>query len=200
MADTYALLAGQIGLETAEQLVGLLQNSVNTDCKCIHLAIHSSGGSVPIALALANILQSLPCEIVTYNMGNVDSAAVIVFAAGTTRICARDAVFHTHPISKELTGPQTADMLLSAAREIHADTERVANYLSRQTTKTSPAEWKSLMSGANTISACLAVKMGLADRIGEHRRSNTSELALESVPKIITSNMNRSVEPPVFKE
>jgi ATP-dependent protease ClpP protease subunit len=163
------MLMGTIDAELAERALNLLREKVSDDCTRIHLALQSPGGSVPVALSLANILQSLPCPISTYNIGNVDSAAVIVFAAGTERICAPEAIFCVHPIGKSVAGVQTVETLSSLIREIEADTERVAKFLARRTEKTPPSQWRQLMSESHVISPDAALEIGLAHRIDECR-------------------------------
>jgi ATP-dependent protease ClpP protease subunit len=185
MSEAHAILMGPINAELAERALSFLREKVSNDCIRIHLAIQSPGGSVPVALSLANILQSLPCQITTYNIGNVDSAAVILFAAGTERICAREAIFCLHPISKEVTGLQTIDTLSSLVREIEEDTARVTRFLSRRTEKTTPSRWRELMSEPHVISADTAVEIGLANRIDECRFALGSGFSTKDFPDVL---------------
>ncbi len=185
MSEAHAILMGPINAELVERTLNLLREKVSNDCTRLHLVIQSPGGSVPIALSLANVLQSLPCPITTYNIGNVDSAAVIVFAAGTERICAHDAIFCMHPISKNVTGDQTIETLSSLIREIEADTDRVTKFLSRQTEKTTQPRWRELMSEPHVISADRAVEIGLANRIDMCHFVLGSGLSGEGFPGVL---------------
>jgi len=185
MSEAHAILMGPINAELAERVLSFIKEKVSNDCTRIHLAINSPGGSVPVALSLANILQSLPCQITTYNIGNVDSAAVIVFAAGSERICAREAIFCIHPISKEVAGLHTIRTLSAIIREIEEDTERVTKFLSRQTQMATPSKWRELMSEPHVISADTAVEIGIINRIDECRFALNFRFSNEDFPDVL---------------
>lgn len=168
MSEAHIVLMDTINAEKAENILKLIKEKVSDDCTHIHLAIQSPGGSVPIALALANLLLAFSCPITTYNIGNVDSAALIIFAAGTKRICLPKALFHTHPISKKVEGMQTMETLSSLIGEIAEDTRRVTEFLAHRTNE--PAStWKALMSKAHIISSEEALKIGLVHSIEEYQ-------------------------------
>jgi ATP-dependent Clp protease protease subunit len=169
MSDEQIVLMGAIDAEQAEKILTQLREKVADDCTHIHLAIQSPGGSVSVALALANLLLSLSCPITTYNIGNVDSAALIVFAAGTERICCPEAMFATHPISKKVEGIQTIATLASLIKEIEEDTRRVTEFIARQTKKEPPSTWRELLSKTQIISSDEALKLGLVHRIEAYR-------------------------------
>jgi ATP-dependent protease ClpP protease subunit len=169
MSEAHIVLMDTIDTEKAENILSLLKEKVSDDCTHIHLAIQSPGGSVPVALALANLLLSLSCPITTYNIGNVDSAALIVFAAGTERVCSPEAMFATHPISKKVEGIQTIETLSSLIQEIEEDTRRVAEFIARQTKKEPPSTWRELMSKTHIICSEEALKIGLVHCIEEYR-------------------------------
>ena len=169
MSEAHIVLMDTIDTKKAENILNLLKEKVSDDCTHIHLAIQSPGGSVPVALALANLLLSLSCPITTYNIGNVDSAALIIFAAGTKRICSPRALFHTHPISKKVEGSQTIETLSSLIQEMEEDTRRVAEFLAHRTKKTPTSTWQELMSKTHIISSDEALNMGLVHCIEEYR-------------------------------
>jgi len=169
--EAHVVLIGSIDVTLAERMLGFLREKVPEDCPRIHLAIQSPGGSVPVALALANILQALPCPVTTYNIGNVDSAATILFAAGSERVCAPGARFLLHPIKKSVEGYHTLDTLSSLIKEITEDTRRVTELLAQRTGRTAPSRWEELMSAPHSLSSEAAVELGLAHRIDECRRA-----------------------------
>lgn len=169
MSDTHILLMGAIDEKQAENILKLLKEQVSDECTHLHIAIHSSGGSVPIALALANLLLSLSLPITTYNIGNVDSASLIIFAVGTERICLPEAMFTTHPIGKNVEGIQTIETLSSLIKEIEEDTQRVVSFMTQRLKSESPSIWKKLMSKMHVISSGEALKLGLIHRIEEYQ-------------------------------
>lgn len=136
------------------------------DVNRIHLLLNSSGGSVGLALAIASIIERLPFEVWTYNIGNVDSAAVIVFAAGCKRICLKSGAFSLHPVGKEISGVKTADELQRLCEEIRADEVRLCEFINGRLSRLS-VNWQQLMADSTRITAEDAVRIGLADDIGE---------------------------------
>jgi ATP-dependent Clp protease, protease subunit len=159
----------EITTANAEDFLRVLKEDVDIDCVHIHLGIQSRGGSVPVAVALANLMMGLSCKITTYNIGNVDSSAVILFAAGQERVCSEKAVFHMHPIGKELKGVQTHSSLLAAVREIEEDTDRVTEFLANRSGITAAKSWGNLMMKSHTLYADEAMRFGLVHRIGEYQ-------------------------------
>lgn len=178
MNEAHIVLMGMIDTQQAERILKVLKEKVSDDCTRIHLAIQSPGGSVPVALALANLLLSLSCPITTYNIGNVDSAAVIVFAAGTERICSPSAFFCTHPIRKVVDANQSIETLSALLQEIQEDTRRVTNFLAQNVKGTSISTWESLMSARHVLSSEAALKLGLAHRSEEYQFSIDKSLPL----------------------
>lgn len=69
----------------------------------IHLSINicSTGGAVNAAFAVYNYLKSLPFPVQTNNLGDVSSAALLFYLAGSTRVAENVSKFMIHPV--ELT-------------------------------------------------------------------------------------------------
>lgn len=65
----------------------------------IYLLISSGGGNVSEGLNLAAYMRSLPVEITTHNIGQTDSIANVIFAAGTTRYATQNSSFLFHGVS-----------------------------------------------------------------------------------------------------
>jgi len=64
---------------------------------CILLS--SGGGSVDSGVTLYNFLRGLPCEIVTHNIGSIDSIANAVFLAGKLRYATKISTFLFHGVT-----------------------------------------------------------------------------------------------------
>lgn len=168
MKEECLIWLDEITTESADKFLHILKEKVSADCDHIHLAIQSRGGSVPVAIGLANLILCLFCKVTTYNIGNVNSAAIILFAAGQERVCSAKALFHMHPISTELKGLQTHDSLLSAAREIEEDTKRVTEFLANRSGITAPDSWMDFMMRSHTLYGEEAIQLGLVHRIGDY--------------------------------
>lgn len=169
MIDVNIEFIGLINPENVEKLIRTIREKVPDTCKCIHLAIQSQGGSVPVALALTNILKSLKCEIKTYNIGNVDSAAVMLFSAGTERFCSSNATFGMHPVERMVEeNSHTAESLTLILNEIEEDTRKVTECISQNIKSTTASTWKEIMSKPHTLIAEEAIAIGLVHKIADY--------------------------------
>lgn len=65
----------------------------------ICLLISSNGGNVSEGLNLAAYMRTLPVAITTHNIGQTDSIANVIFAAGTRRYANVNASFLFHGVS-----------------------------------------------------------------------------------------------------
>ena len=74
------------------------------DVDTLVLKISSGGGDIGCGVTAYNYLKSLPYAIHTYNMGNVASAAILPFLAGSVRTAAPVSKFVFHPVSISAQG------------------------------------------------------------------------------------------------
>lgn len=85
---------------TLTNYIKSIQNLTSNDTLIIN--INSSGGSISDGVAIYNIIKKLPCKVTTHNLGEVSSAAVLLYMAGTTRTSADISKFLIHPITMNL--------------------------------------------------------------------------------------------------
>jgi ATP-dependent protease ClpP protease subunit len=78
----------------------------NTIFETVYLLISSDGGSIEEAFSLYNLMRALPAEFITINMGQIASAANILFLAGDQRYCCDHSYFHFHNLSFFYDKPQ----------------------------------------------------------------------------------------------
>lgn len=156
-----------VNIVTARELMSTLVARVPDNIKELHLLINSPGGSVPMALGLANFLESLPCKLITYNISRCDSAAIILFAAGKERICVPEGTFFAHSVNIELSGQYSLDTLRMEYLKLQQDYKSILSYLSRKTAVSSRC-WRNYMTEkGHVFSAQEALTRGLATRIEE---------------------------------
>ena len=167
MNETRLVLEGTIDRTFAEDVLHRIGHDVPDDCEHLHVTLQSPGGSVPIALAVAELLLSLPCRVTTLNPGRVDSAALLVFAAGDTRLCTPDAGFLAHPVGRHMTGLQTRASLMAQLRGIEEDTRRTIAFLAQQTRPSAASTWRRLMARQTVVGAERALRLGLVHAVVE---------------------------------
>jgi len=77
-------LAG-IDTNSVNMLLSVVNGQVRQGVKKITIVISSPGGDTTAAFAAYNILRNSTAEITTFNAGNIDSAAVLIYCAGKYR-------------------------------------------------------------------------------------------------------------------
>lgn len=63
------------------------------------LIISSGGGNVVEGLGISAFMRTLPIEITTHNIGQIDSIASVIFAAGSKRVATAQASFLFHGVA-----------------------------------------------------------------------------------------------------
>ena len=161
-------ISGVLDQKCLEEFLKFLQNDVPDECTRLHIQICSNGGHVSIALAMGQLIRTLPCEVLTYNIANVDSAAIAVFASGKQRMCAQHGVFMFHPAAKEISGAKSAAELRALADEVDSDEERLISFL-EYCTGTSKSVWKQKMALSTRLTAETALSDNLVTEVEKPR-------------------------------
>lgn len=169
-ADIKISFTGSVNEENVRIFITEIKNLVekNPDATSLTIYISSPGGNVDIAVELFNFLKLLDCTIRTVNISCVNSAAIIIFAAGTERISLPCSSFYVHSITKNLNGDFTADDLLREAKEMNANTDKVATILA-QTSNKNKSYWKRLMRKGCLLTSQKAKELGLVHDISEYK-------------------------------
>lgn len=92
----------------------------------INLVMSSGGGCCTAAVTCFNFLKSLDIKIKTYNTGDVNSAAILPFMAGTERYCVGSGRFLFHPLSFEANGSFTINEYQDIIKNMKTDLYRIA--------------------------------------------------------------------------
>lgn len=128
-----------IDRKPAEQLVWLVSDAHKNGFKSVNLLLSSTGGMLDQTHYLCNLLDAMPLEIVTYNVGNIMSAANLLFLCGDRRYAVEGAVFFFHQSSYPPPGDQiTSTFAKSRAQSIDRDDTRTANFVAAKIRR--PAE------------------------------------------------------------
>ena len=161
---------GSVDNENVRAFITEIKNLVekNPESESLTIYISSPGGNVDIAVELFNFLKLLDCKIKTVNISCVNSAAIIIFAAGTERISLPCSSFYVHSITKNLNGNFTAADLLREVKEMNANTDKIASILAGISNK-NKTYWKRLMSKGCLLTAQKAKELGLVNDISEYQ-------------------------------
>lgn len=95
--------------QTVNPLLQCIDRGIATGADHIHLMLSSPGGSVFHGLSLHNYLRGIGVPVTTYNFGSVDSIGVVIFCAGSERVCVPHARFLIHGVTLNFNAQQRAD-------------------------------------------------------------------------------------------
>ncbi|MBD3879730.1 MAG: ATP-dependent Clp protease proteolytic subunit [Quinella sp. 1Q5] len=169
-ADIKISFAGGVNEENIRLFMNEIKHAVDESPNATTLTIYISslGGNVDIAVELFNFLKLLDCKVRTVNTSYVNSAAIIIFAAGKERISLSHSSFYIHSINKNLNGNFTADDLLREATEMSTNTDKVVTILAGISNK-HKSYWKRLMKKGYLLTPQKAKEVDLINDILEYK-------------------------------
>ena len=94
----YIRYFGPIDDERVKKLMATLEQKLKEGRGRFVILISSRGGGVFEGISAYNFLKGVPAEILTFNFGSADSAAICLFCAGSKRLCVPHARFLIHGI------------------------------------------------------------------------------------------------------
>jgi ATP-dependent Clp protease protease subunit len=97
-AVQYIVFTADVHAAQAAKLRNAITSASNAGNN-IYLIISSGGGNVFEGMSIAALMKSLPIQITTHNVGQTDSIANVIFAAGSVRIANSQASFLFHGVS-----------------------------------------------------------------------------------------------------
>lgn len=117
--------------------INALNNSIDsienlTANDTLVININSLGGSVSDGIAIYNIIKKLSCNVITHNLGEVSSAAILLYLAGKTRTAADISKFVIHPLAMNINATCNYYQLKELFDNLTTD---INNYLSIVTTE-----------------------------------------------------------------
>ncbi len=151
--------------QACARLFNRLNEAVKMGFARIHLLIQSSGGVVGDGIAMHNYILRLPVEVVTYNIGGVESVAVLPYLAGKLRRVSKNATFLIHPTTCGMTRA-TADQLRAKANDSDIYDANVEEIL-RAFLKMPESKWAVHATGDLLLSAKDALDFGMAHEISD---------------------------------
>jgi ATP-dependent protease ClpP protease subunit len=121
MPTQYIAFFGDVHATQSAKLRAALTDAANAGDE-INLLISSNGGNVTEGLNIATFMRSLPVQITTHNVGQTDSIANVIFAAGARRLANTNASFLFHGVSMHY---EKADFIESQLEEQYKIVKRL---------------------------------------------------------------------------
>lgn len=88
--------AGKVTLKKTNDLTSYIHKQMQEGVKDFILNINSSGGDSDAGISAYQYLKQLPISITTYNTGNVQSAAALIYCSGAKRYTLPHSFFMLH--------------------------------------------------------------------------------------------------------
>jgi ATP-dependent protease ClpP protease subunit len=149
----YIVFTADVQTAQAAKLRNALMQASNVQ-NDIYLIISSGGGNVFEGLSLASFMKTLPVQITTHNIGQTDSIANVIFAAGVKRYANAQSSFLFHGVTMHY---EHQDLIESQLQEQYIQVKRLRENIASafaSYTGLSIADAQALMvSGATILSA-----------------------------------------------
>lgn len=162
----YVSFSAEIIPHTTESLIATMANLSNQGVKKVYLLLSTPGGSVMHGMNLYNVLRAFPFELVTHNVGNVDSIGNAVFLAGARRYACPHSTFMFHGVGFDV--PQHSRLEEKFLKErldgIMSDQKRIGSVISERT-KIRKEDIDKLFLEAQTKDAAFAAGCGIVNEV-----------------------------------
>lgn len=167
MADIQIYLAGMVTNQTIPPLIQAVTERVAKGARSLVLAISSPGGNIYWGVTAYNFLRGLGIEVITHNIGQVDSVGGVLYCAGDRRLSVPDARFVIHGVSLTFQGTDVSVSekdLRSRLGALEKDRDTIASILANRTGK-SLADVKGDMLNERILTAQEGVDYGFVTEI-----------------------------------
>jgi ATP-dependent Clp protease protease subunit len=162
----YIRFFGGIDIATLTKLTQLVEEQLRNGVDRFVLLMSSPGGNVFAGLTGYSYLKGIPAEVMTHNCGSVDSIAVVLYRAGSRRLCVPHARFLLHGISYDITKPARfgEKTLDEHAKSLRMDRENMAGVIADSTGRPVAEIERDILEGT-VLNSEQAVEYGLVDEI-----------------------------------
>jgi ATP-dependent Clp protease, protease subunit len=138
--------------------------------KKITIVISSPGGDMASAFAAYNILRSVPAEITTFNVGTIDSAAMLIYCAGKYRYSFPSParfLIHSNALTLGANVPLDYNFLNSQMQQIKRLNQMIVQVITANSKKKQP-DVEGAMNGQTILSAEEAMQWGIVQGIKDN--------------------------------
>jgi len=168
MEEQWYTITGGIDVNTAHNLITYINGQIyGSNIKKLKILLSSTGGDIDSAIRIYSYLKALSIEIETIAFSQIDSAANIIYSAGSKRIAIKGCRFFLHEgtftVGAQTTTLHNHEESLVILREL---LKKSINILSKETGK-NEEEIKKLLQTSTILSAEEAKELGLIHEILE---------------------------------
>lgn len=162
----YISFSAEIVPKTTETLIAVLADQANKHVDEVYLMLSTPGGSVMHGFNLYNAMKAFPFNLITHNVGNVDSIGNIVFLAGKTRFACANSTFMFHGVGFDtMPGMRLEEKFLQERLDGILQDQRRMGSVIRSHTKLNDGQIQELFREARTKDADYALGVGIIHKI-----------------------------------
>jgi ATP-dependent Clp protease protease subunit len=163
--------------DSINALMQAIDRKLSQGAKRMGLLISTPGGDVFQGLSAYNYLKGVPLEIITQNFGSVDSIGVVLFCAGSRRLCVPHARFLLHGVMANFAGPTSLEekQLEERLKALQIDMGAIARIIANVTGK-DPQTILNDMRNRTTLLGEQALEYGLVHEVKAELYETGSEV------------------------
>lgn len=163
---TYIRFFANVSVKTVNTLTQKTEEKLKEGVERFILLMSSGGGNVFSGISAYNFLKGIPAEVITHNYGSIDSVAVVLFCAGTKRLCVPHARFLLHGIGFDVTAPCRFDekILDERIKSLRMDRQNIASIIADNCGREIKEVDQDMLTSI-VLSADEAIKYGLVHEI-----------------------------------
>lgn len=119
-----------IDRKAAEQIVSVISDAQKNGYTEVNLCMSSIGGILDQTYYAFNLIEAMPIKIITWNIGNLQSASVILFMAGDERYATPGSTFFFHQTGYDAPNTRiTEPYLQEKLKAVQYDDNRSASII-----------------------------------------------------------------------
>lgn len=165
----YISFSSEVSPQTTEALLAICADQVNKGVSTVNLLLSTPGGSVLHGMNIYNVLRGMPFNLITHNVGSVNSIGNVVFLAGEKRYVVPNGTFMFHGVGFDIKQPMRLEEKLLRERldSIDSDQRKIAAIINDRASFPDKEEVASLFLQAATKDPEYARSHGLVHEIRE---------------------------------
>ena len=165
----YISFSSEVSPHTTEALLAVCADQVNKDVSTVNLLLSTPGGSVLHGINIYNVLRGMPFNLITHNVGSVNSIGNVVFLAGEKRYVVPNGTFMFHGVGFDIRQPMRLEEKLLRERldSIESDQSKIAAIINDRASFADKEEVASLFLQAATKDPEYARAHGLVHEVRE---------------------------------
>jgi ATP-dependent Clp protease protease subunit len=162
----YVVFSAEVIPNTTEALLSVMAQQANNRVKQVYLLLSTPGGQVMNGLNIYNVLRGMPFELITHNVGNVDSIGNAIFLAGSKRYACPHSTFMFHGVGFNGNAGERLEQknLQEKLQNLLADQKRIGSIIQERTC-IPEAEVEDLFREARTKDAAYALGNGIVHEV-----------------------------------